>query len=348
MAKFELETLMEENITFLGYFNEIFILNTSGIIEVQSSAVGWTYGHTLGSDQSTKVYFTTANANSANENFTYLSDFQWSSGQEYVQITVSTVVHDENGSFVGVLVAYIDIDFIYTLMHQTEGLGISGETYLINFDLKWITTSKFTYYVDNGIYQNIEDTILTEQVNTEGIVECLSTHQSVLKEGNLDYRGIAVMGSYHYLEVNDDGLPWVLVVEIEVNEVTAPITVINPSGFVEWETGTTHTINWTSTSSIINVKIDLYRNGILETVLSASTSNEGSYSWTIPSGLMNSTEYQIKITDVSNSSTFDFSEYFGIYSTSYEIPGYELILLIGISSLMILFLIKKLLKKKIT
>ncbi len=92
------------------------------------------------------------------------------------------------------------------------------------------------------------------------------------------------------------------------------IAITNPLGFVSWETGTTHPINWNAISSLVNVKIELYRNGILETLISTSTPNNGSYLWTIPSGLVNSTLYQIKITDVSNSSTYDLSDYFEIYT----------------------------------
>ncbi len=101
--------------------------------------------------------------------------------------------------------------------------------------------------------------------------------------------------------------------------------------------------------------IELYWEGTFNVTISASTLNNGSYSWTIPSGLVNSTQYQIKITDVSNSSTYDFSDYFEIYtpftpvdsrSSSPSIPGYDLTLLIAISSVIILFLIKKKLMEK--
>ncbi len=92
------------------------------------------------------------------------------------------------------------------------------------------------------------------------------------------------------------------------------ITITYPAGGEIWETGTNHTITWNSTGSIPNVKIELYLSGILDSVLTSGTLNDGDISWTIPSGLANSTQYQIKITDVSNSSTFDYSDYFEIYT----------------------------------
>ncbi|KKM19157.1 hypothetical protein LCGC14_1658480 [marine sediment metagenome] len=121
------------------------------------------------------------------------------------------------------------------------------------------------------------------------------------------------------------------------------ITVTNPSGIVAWEIGSIHSITWTSTGSIVNVKIELYNSGILDSVLTSGTSNDGEISWTIPSGLANSTQYQIKITDVINSSIYDYSDYFTIYDPAIaeEIPGYDLYLLYMIIGIVSVVLIKK-------
>ncbi|KKM64034.1 hypothetical protein LCGC14_1505450 [marine sediment metagenome] len=123
------------------------------------------------------------------------------------------------------------------------------------------------------------------------------------------------------------------------------ITVTNPSGIAVWEIGTIHSITWTATSSIVNVKIELYISGILDSVLTSGTPNDGEISWTIPSGLTNSTQYQIKILDVSNPSTYDYSDYFGIYnpnpSITEEIPGYNLYFLYMIIGIISVLLIKK-------
>ncbi len=129
------------------------------------------------------------------------------------------------------------------------------------------------------------------------------------------------------------------------------ITVTNPSGLVAWEAGTTHAITWNSTGSIANVKIELYISGINDSILTANTPNDGLFSWTIPSGLGNSTQYQIKINDATDSAIYDFSDYFGIYSGPLpslpsNIPGYNIIALIGISSVITLLIIKKQLIEK--
>ncbi len=226
-AREEIEIIMGEMIEIYGTYNEMYFLNTSGIIVAQKSASGWTKGHSLGSDQSSKEYFTKCDAQSTDVGFTYLSDFRMSSSGDYIQITVGSVVHTHEGTYIGVLVTYIDSTFINDLLHVTEGLGTSGETYLINQDLEWLTTSKFDYYTEVEDYATLEDTILTETISTKGIVECFAAQADLKKSSNADYRGVAVMGSYHYLKVTDDGRAWVLIAEIDVSEaLTVPTNLM--------------------------------------------------------------------------------------------------------------------------
>ncbi|KKN37209.1 hypothetical protein LCGC14_0765810 [marine sediment metagenome] len=214
---------MDNMIEVYGTYNEMYLLNTSGIIVAQTSKTGYTYGHTVGADQSTKEYFLAALLQSTNMDFTYLSDFQPSSSGDYIQITTASLVHDrETMAFAGLLVFYIDAMIVHSVMHETEGLGTSGETYIINQDLLWLTTSKFDYYTtETGKYSNIMDTVLTESISTAGIVESLAAKNNIMKSSNAGYRGIAVMGVYHYMEVTDDGRAWVLVSEIDVSEALA-------------------------------------------------------------------------------------------------------------------------------
>ncbi len=122
------------------------------------------------------------------------------------------------------------------------------------------------------------------------------------------------------------------------------LSITTPDSSSSWEAGTIHSIAWTSTGSITNVQIELYISGILNLVLTSGTPNDGEISWTIPSELTNSTFYQIKITDLSNSSTYGYSDYFAIYDpaiTEEPIPGYSLYFLFMILSIVSVVLIKK-------
>ena len=110
------------------------------------------------------------------------------------------------------------------------------------------------------------------------------------------------------------------------------LTVTYPDSLTAWEMGTSHAITWFSTGSITNVKIELYKDDVFELEIIASTSNDGSYTWTIPTDLEDGIDYQIRISDVSNPTTYDDSPNFAITSIPIPpgIPGYNLYLLIGI------------------
>ena len=99
------------------------------------------------------------------------------------------------------------------------------------------------------------------------------------------------------------------------------ITVTTPSSTGEnWDDAVDKTITWTSTGSISNVKITLYRStsssgtySYLQSIYS-NTTNDGSYSWNISSSLESSTYYyKIRIEDYTDASIYDDSYYFTIY-----------------------------------
>jgi hypothetical protein len=86
------------------------------------------------------------------------------------------------------------------------------------------------------------------------------------------------------------------------------IAVISPNGGEEWQAGTAHTINWTSDINE-TVKIELYKAGLLHSIIVESTNNDGSYNWTdMPLTTESSSDYQVKIISIANPSTFDFSD----------------------------------------
>ncbi|MFX1317351.1 MAG: GPI anchored serine-threonine rich family protein, partial [Promethearchaeota archaeon] len=123
------------------------------------------------------------------------------------------------------------------------------------------------------------------------------------------------------------------------------LTVTNPSSLTAWEMGTSHTITWTSTGSITNVKIELFKDGVLVLLITASTANDGSYTWDIPTDLEDGIDYQIKISDVSNPATYDESPDFAITSIDLPedddgIPGYNLYIVIGILCVVSVILLK--------
>ena len=126
------------------------------------------------------------------------------------------------------------------------------------------------------------------------------------------------------------------------------ILVTTPSATDSWKKGTAQEIKWNSTGIIENVDIELFKNGVFEMELASNEINTGSLipSWAIPSDLEDSTQYQIKITDSSDPSIYDFSDYFEIYTPIPDIPGYDVIIVLGISIASIIGLSWKLILKR--
>jgi hypothetical protein len=93
------------------------------------------------------------------------------------------------------------------------------------------------------------------------------------------------------------------------------ITVTSPTGSSNWETGTLHPIMWNSSNNPgSSVKIELYKGSSLIQTIISSTNDDGSYSWVIPTSLADDSDYRIKITATLDSSCYDYSSYFDIYT----------------------------------
>lgn len=86
------------------------------------------------------------------------------------------------------------------------------------------------------------------------------------------------------------------------------ITVTSPNGGENWIQGSVHNITWTYSNITGNVKIELFKNNVLNaTIVSSTPVSNGTYSWNIPSGQALGTDYSIKITSLSNPSILDSS-----------------------------------------
>jgi PAS domain S-box-containing protein len=197
--------------------------------------------HVIGEDLSIDpiIVASTANAffqnGSKNVDYAYLTDYAKVGGK--VDLMVGSPVWGSDDSLTGFIFIEIDESTVMEVMEDVEGLGSSGECYLINHDLQWLTHSKFEdeggYYLTGmGLgrgYTDIYDTILDPDaaIDTDGVKEAFAGKKEVAKSSNLGYRDVSVMGSYHYMEVNsEENAPWVLVTEIDVSEALAsPLTL---------------------------------------------------------------------------------------------------------------------------
>lgn len=92
--------------------------------------------------------------------------------------------------------------------------------------------------------------------------------------------------------------------------IQSSIKITSPNGGEQWVCGTTQTITWTkSSNSGSYVKIELYKGGDYDGLITNSTSNDGAYNWSIPASQTTGSNYKIKITSTSNTSYYDYSDY---------------------------------------
>ncbi len=99
--------------------------------------------------------------------------------------------------------------------------------------------------------------------------------------------------------------------------ISAPsITVASPNTGVTWPRASIKTISWTSSASPGSyVRLELMKGSVVNRVISSSTPNDGSYSWTIPATQTAGNDYRIRITSTSNSAYTDTSNSYFIISS---------------------------------
>ncbi|GAX59350.1 methyl-accepting chemotaxis protein [Candidatus Scalindua japonica] len=109
----------------------------------------------------------------------------------------------------GYIVLQLPINDINCILTERQGLGRTGEVYLVNYNQLMITQSRF-----------VEDnTILTKQIDTEAVRNAI-----LEKRGNKiikDYRDKRVFSSYEQFDY--EGTEWIIVAEIDEDEVITEI-----------------------------------------------------------------------------------------------------------------------------
>ena len=153
------------------------------------------------------------------------------------------------------------------------------------------------------------------------------------------------IGTYYFIVValNVHGETLSNCISIDVEPIkTLEVTI--PSTSNQWEIGSVQSINWISTGTISNVKLELYMSDTFIIEITPNTPNDGHFLWSVFSGLIASSNYRIKIIDVSNSSVFEYSNYFEIVTPPQNPPnisGYEMTFLLGVVAIVVFYLSKK-------
>ncbi|MDA8563881.1 cache domain-containing protein [Mariniblastus sp.] len=180
-------------------------------------------------------------ANSDNHQFTIFSDFSFYSPSYGAPAAfIAAPVYEQNKR-IGIVAIQFPIDEIDRIMTgdqnwEANGLGESGEVYLVGPDRRMRSDSRFLLtnlkeYVRDlksaGVAEStvnqvemLNTTILLQQVDTEATREAFNGTVDTRQVD--DYRGMPVLSSFEKLNI--EGLDWVLLAEMDVEEAFRPLT----------------------------------------------------------------------------------------------------------------------------
>ena len=172
---------------------------------------------------------------SSNEDAVAIDDFHpYTPSYQDPAAFIASPIFDQ-GRKIGVLIFQMPIDRINAIMTHDRrwlenGLGASGETYLVGADFKMRSLSRFLIedkaaYLQalesagesaqiRGVIETKNTSIGLQSVNTEGAQKALGgeTGYSIFD----DYRGVSVLSAYAPLSI--PGLQWVIMSEIDESE----------------------------------------------------------------------------------------------------------------------------------
>ncbi|MFH2096788.1 MAG: ATP-binding protein, partial [Bacteroidota bacterium] len=148
------------------------------------------------------------------QNKTIIEDFKHDTTSGGIYFRITTPLHDNSNLVAGLISLEISVEAINDIMYENNphnGLGRSGESYLVGSDYLMRSTSRFQ---DNSVFKT--------KVKTTGVQEAFNniTANSIIK----DYRNIDVLSSYSKVII--PGLNWVILAEIDLKEAMIPIIEI--------------------------------------------------------------------------------------------------------------------------
>ncbi|MEZ5197580.1 MAG: histidine kinase [Bacteroidales bacterium] len=192
-----------------GYYEKIFIKIKNGRTAFYNfhspDSLRFAILHLHPEDPVSKIYTETKFSNQY-----YIHDYSIDPQDKKSRMFISGPLDDSTNA-IGKVVIEISLEAINSIMleqNPNDGLGLSGESYLVGPDKLMRSTSRFQ-----------ENSIMNTRVSTDGVESAFNniTGTSVID----DYRGIKVLA--HTVKLNVPGLEWVILAEIDYREATKSI-----------------------------------------------------------------------------------------------------------------------------
>ncbi|MBN8580708.1 MAG: GAF domain-containing protein [Anaerolineae bacterium] len=158
-----------------GYFTEIFIMNTNGVVLLSTIE-----------NQENKIF--------SNQNFftegikgSFINPPTYEPAFSNYSIIISQPLVGQNGKIIGVLAGRVNLSTLNSIMSERAGLGETGETYLVNANFAALTNLRFQEIILGKTY-----------IQTDGAAQAIETQSNGRATYN-DYRNTSVLGVYHWI-----------------------------------------------------------------------------------------------------------------------------------------------------
>jgi signal transduction histidine kinase len=193
------------NVTNTGYYGEVFITDSSGLIltgsQVDSSLLTVNGLNNIRSGKDKKPSF-------------ILDYCSGDSTNSYKLFAISRIQKDDAFSeYLALEISSTHINNLLQMQGINGGFGHSGETYMVGSDGLMRSQSRF-----------IRSSIMTISIKSDAINSTIGgTGEAIIT----DYRGIKVLSSFG--KVSIEGLDWTIISEIDYQEAIAPVNAIRNS-----------------------------------------------------------------------------------------------------------------------
>ena len=147
-----------------------------------------------------------------------IEDFTWYEPSKEPAAFIAAPLKDANGNYVGCAAFQISLKDVNKIMQERNGLGKTGETYLVGPG-KRMRSDSFLDPEGHSVKASFAGTIEKNGVDTVAANAALSgkTGADVIK----DYNGNPVLSAYTPIKAGD--LTWALLAEIDVAEAFCPV-----------------------------------------------------------------------------------------------------------------------------
>ncbi|MFA5312241.1 MAG: Ser-Thr-rich GPI-anchored membrane family protein [Methanomassiliicoccales archaeon] len=205
---------------------------------------------------------------------------------------------------------------IITITSPINGdVWTSGQAYKINWTMEYSTYSNVMIQYD---YQGGSSPItINPSINMNNQQYTWTIPLSIAPKSNY----------YIIITSLDDSLVVAKSAPFQIiNPVNNAICITSPTSASVWTANQTYDITWSNTGTTgSNVKIEYYNSTSSSPItIVSSTSNDGTYSWVIPTAISTGSDYIVRIISISDSSIFGQSAYFTIENIPVSIEYSEL------------------------